>query len=99
MTLQEALNTIRDNGDMEFSVRKYSGRGMYGKECLAIDGDDIEPILLGYLIGLLAADDLSDLTGYLKGMRSDSMGRGMVYYWPYVKFAGEEESYDDDNED
>jgi len=99
MTLQEALKTVRNNGDMEFNVRKYSGRFMFGKQCLAIDGDDINPILLGYCIGLVAADEGVDLSGDLMGMRSDSMGLGMIYYWPYIEFEGDEDALDVDDEE
>ena len=51
----------------------YSGRGMYGKECVAIACDDADRAI--YLAGQ------KDLPMPV----SDSMGRRCVVYWPNIK--------------
>ena len=71
-------------------VRSYSGRAMYGKYCLAVTTDD-----LGDLLATIAADPKSrDFVHDLRGVREDSMGRGVVYYFPNIPMA--EWSSDDD---
>ena len=80
-TLQECLEKLADY--FGFDVRSYSGRGMYGKTCLAIVGEGINLISLGYALGEMDRDiDKYDLDN----MRSDSMGLGMVYYWPNIEY-------------
>lgn len=80
-TLQECLEKLADY--FGFDVRSYSGRGMYGKTCLAIVGEGISLISLGYALGEMDCDiDKYDLDN----MRSDSMGLGMVYYWPNIEY-------------
>lgn len=53
-------------------VRSYSGRGMYGEECIAVVCDD--------------AGDAVHEAGALgpPKPRTDSMGRGEVAYWPGI---------------
>lgn len=106
--LQIALEDIGLNCGVEFKIRSYSGRGMYGKECLAIDGDDINLMQLGFIMGQQVAEERQYLhtkvfvdESDMSGMRSDSMGLGMVYYWPHIAYVGnmdedDEEIYDDE---
>jgi len=49
----------------------YSGRGMFGKTCWAVDGDG-DPMKI-----IEAAAALG-----LTGARMDDMGRGTIIYWP-----------------
>jgi hypothetical protein len=89
--LQLCLEEI-ENGD--FKVRSYSGRGMYGKSCLAIVGDCINPVEIGYLIYEWCESNAEVLHGevpslnHISNMHSDSMGLGTVYYWPRIPFYG-----------
>lgn len=63
--------------DLGLEVISYSGRGMYGKKCLGVTGD-FEPYRLGVLVGKkLEPGDASPPTS-----KQDSMGRGIVLYWP-----------------
>lgn len=110
--------------DYGLSVRSYSGRGMSGRECLAVEAGDRELLKavfdIGYDLGHEAGeveahpnrsdcgpdplDDLSkkqqDLKVALRDMRQDSMGLGVVTYFPRVEFfdtaEGDEPEKDDD---
>ena len=92
--LQTMLESL-DFGD----VRSYSGRGMYGKECLAITGANLGA-LIGYLVE--SASELGEEVGYstiraLEGIKQDSLGMGNVYYFPsveYVEASDENEAED-----
>ena len=73
-----------------FEIRAYSGRGMYGQECLAVELDEGLGALMSDLI--LATEDLSgreieDLAQAVRGVRTDSMGRGQIAYFPDVPFT------------
>lgn len=55
------------------SVSCYSGRFMFGKECLAISGD--RDVLFLHLI-------VTGLAARLGVPRKDDLGKGEVWYWP-----------------
>lgn len=73
----------------------YSGRGMFGKECLAVVTDESAWTLRGEIQEILDGldptdatnDDLQDgLEALLdREPRQDSMGLSTVYYWPNVQ--------------
>jgi hypothetical protein len=94
--LQVALEQVRDNG-LKIRVRSYSGRGMFGAECMAVTFDrDVseteivtEALERGYAVGTDAA-----VKQALKGARFDNMGLGTVMYWPDVPYT-----LDDSNDD
>lgn len=72
-----------------FSPRSdYSGRGMYGKTCAGFDTDDDKGVRLGFLLHQLMGDDAVNL---VDSVRSDSMGRGMIYYFPGYTLGEQEE--------
>ena len=86
----------------ELDVRSYSGRGMYGRECLAIEGSSAMDIIASMLEKISeededAAEAASDLSEALRRSSQDSMGRDMVLYFPHIKF--EEEGEEDEEED
>jgi len=55
----------------------YSGRGMYGATCFSITGQHRD--LLAFLRAL--PDEVGD---ELVDPSTDSMGRDIVFYWPYA---------------
>ena len=58
----------------------YSGRGMYGKECLGIVGS------LGELLQfVLAMESLGQDTTWVQNVRQDSMGLDSIFYWPSIE--------------
>ena len=65
----------------------YSGRAMYGKECLGLVctlGDLLNFVTrLGYVVD---ADD--EVYDWITSVREDNMGLGTIYYWPRVQVQG-----------
>lgn len=88
MSLSAAVNALYD---LDFDIRSYSGRGMFGDTCLSIVTDDTVRTLKE--IG----DELGDLADLLGAHKIDAMGTDQVVYWPNVSWtavmaACEEES-------
>lgn len=95
--LQLALEALQGEREgFAYTVRSYSGRGMYGKECLAIVGDDLDAFALGVAVGdwLATHHGIGDYSW--PRMQSDSMDRGAVYYWPSEEFVDVEEEEEDE---
>ena len=91
--LQELLKNVN------YNPQSYSGRGMYGKECLAIVTNDKEKEVLSEIFIYLVRNnydstEIVSLVNALKEYKSDSMGKKYVYYWPYEKFEDEGEDED-----
>lgn len=83
--------------DMDFKVRRYSGRAMYGKYCVGVVTRD--PFELGLLIGLDLDSEMSEAFRNL-GTRSDSLGLSTIFYWPSLEWPeGVEEEDEDEDED
>jgi len=75
---------------------RYSGRGMYGRECLGVVGGLSD--LIKFVIAVY--DDWRSypenwpkgfIPGQLDSPVTDSMGRESIYYWPAIR-VGEEEA-------
>ncbi len=79
MKAETWINALRNEGH---APRAYSGRGMFGKQCVAITVAD----------WALAAMDLSDSSlpkggkTLLRDARTDSMGKQTVVYWPDMEW-------------
>ena len=74
--LQIALEEIATETG-KFFVHSYSGRGMYGKECLAISGRSLDILEV-------------NLMAKVGKKLSDDRGLGVVYYWPNIPYAEEQ---------
>jgi hypothetical protein len=80
--------------DAGLTPRSYSGRGMYGKECLGVDTDRSEMRVAAELIRAVIEtkeefdDSLYELAGILEDTQTDSMGMGIIMYWPNIPFEG-----------
>jgi len=88
--------------------RSYSGRGMYGSSCFAISGDQQQISEdIANIIEELAnnACDFSNDNEFEKqeacieamkyivaGQSQDNMGRGIVVYWPSLKWVADEDN-------
>jgi hypothetical protein len=87
MTFQQLLE------DNDYKTRSYSGRGMFGEECLAVTVDDI-PTAIWNIATMLAEFNAEAPTFNQesipepKGMRYDNMGRQSVLYWTRVPYEG-----------
>lgn len=70
--------------DSENVRSDYSGRGMYGKECIGFDLDrNADMLRLGAaIIAVLGEDEGSQV---ISDVSTDSMGLGMIAYFPSVQ--------------
>lgn len=84
-------------GNLDVTVRSYSGRGMYGKACVGFDverGQSVARFAFRLAVELShlgeegedAISDLCDLE-----WREDSMGMGAIAYLPGLPWEGDEE--------
>lgn len=83
------------------TVMSYSGRGMYGKECLAVSLDDSNGYGFTSRVVFEATweyrgDDDEDslmegMLDIIEGTATDNLGRGIVLYWPSVTYEEERE--------
>lgn len=79
----EKLVAIATTADIPLeSVRiDYSGRFMYGAECIGFDLDNASDTMrLG--AALFAVLDNEDAVGMMNDTRQDSMGLGIIVYFP-----------------
>jgi hypothetical protein len=75
-------------------ARSYSGRGMYGRECVGVTVNDPFEFfaeLLGSAYDSCKDDDeregvINGITDLLRDTRTDSMGRSMIVYWPSIEW-------------
>lgn len=72
----EMLEEAADEAGVEYRTN-YSGRGMYGAECFAIEGKTSDLIRFLRELPDEVGDQLVDPT-------TDSMGLDIVFYWPYL---------------
>ena len=89
-----------ESGELEF--RNYSGRGMFGEQCLGITGN------IGSIISNLVSlafeqggemsdtDKMHIVTGLSRGVSVDSMGLSSIVYFPGVRFTSQDEREMDD---
>jgi hypothetical protein len=94
--LQEAID--RANIYDEVSLRSYSGRYMYGKECIGIDGDTNDLLKVVIRAAIIDNELFEDLN--LDDISRDSMGMGSIWYWTHIDVDGVEfEDEDEEDED
>lgn len=77
------------------SCRSYSGRNMYGKSCLGVGWDgDLAIFIADFMRAMkdsnLSNADKEDIIDEFESMRTDSLGRGMIIYFPTVDFVDED---------
>lgn len=85
------FKSILENNDC--NVRSYSGRGMYGKECIGFTVDQ-DTNLLGLVAEIVASvSDLDEsvqdgLVTAFNRVRTDNMGLGTIVYFPSIPWSG-----------
>lgn len=83
------VRTIRDE---EYEPRSYSGRGMYGEECVAFSTDPGESThgaiidICSNIVQQIDDDTLSPeeaihMMSYMQDVRTDSLGKGAIVYF------------------
>lgn len=89
--IDDALDGARWAGDYDgLGDNSYSGRGMYGDTCASITFDSV--LELGrflFQLGYVAAseDCAKDVEQMVSALRTDSMGTGIVAYFPGFAFG------------
>jgi hypothetical protein len=85
--------------DAGIQTRSYSGRGMYGDTCLAAT-TDVGPgeIMAALVDAELTDDERNEVAQAVRSTRTDSMGRGIVYYWIDVPYEGDSEEDEEEEE-
>lgn len=81
MTGEELIEALENAG---YTARSYSGRGMYGRNCIGVDLNHAGDLFrlgvdVGSALGLLGAADVD-----LVAPRTDSMGMGIIAYWEWI---------------
>ena len=95
MSAERLIELIEEAGR---EARSYSGRGMYGEQCVGVDLDNASEIFgLGVEMANYAVDDERE---DLASLRStwDSMGLGVIIYFPGVRWpkGRDEDEADED---
>ena len=85
--IKELIKEYCDDEGLKYR-ENYSGKGMYGKSCVAVDCDNPLGALTGIFAYLVDSDD--DIDGYdvqlaLGEPREDSMGTGCILYFPHLR--------------
>lgn len=107
LTLQQMFQHVVDDSGQEMRIRSYSGRCMYGKECMALVCENYGQVarVIAGVMRLVCEQaenksespvEVDDVEIKLGRMRMDSMGCGIVAYWPDIPF---EKDADDDEDD
>ncbi len=95
---KHVLQIILDSRGL--ALRSYAGRGMR-HECLAITTDMQVGNLFADVLGGLSwqtGDDLADIAKAFRSMRSDSMGKSTIYYFPTVDYVSDDVDEDDSSD-
>ncbi len=82
MDFEMLCRLIKDAGGEPHS---YSGRGMYGKQCVGVSLDKSVSHFLADMLDSL--DDPAYCGWLLREAQQDQMGRGIVVYWPEVAWG------------
>jgi hypothetical protein len=78
----EALHFVWDNGGHDAAPRSYSGRGMMGEHCIAVElSSNGELMKIGFYLGQHFPIETN-----FPEPRTDSMGMGVIAYWPGLKW-------------
>ena len=94
-TNESLVQMICEMNDLE--ARSYSGRGMFGRECLGIVGKTVADVTADLFDGLDALDlpdsdaAYREVSAALRASRTDSMGMDVIVYFPEIAFVAKEE--------
>lgn len=74
----------------EITYFDYSGRGMYGKECVGFTCSTPELVKLFTHLAVACEDDSNWVFDLLETVRIDQLGRGLIHYFPDYTFSEED---------
>lgn len=84
-------NFVAENDDKYSIYEGYSGRGMFGEQCLGVivnEGNSCMEFMMdltSYLAKMSASDDKDFDLGFAEGMCSDSLGKDSIVYFPAIQ--------------
>jgi hypothetical protein len=92
------IREITDLAGGPVPTATYSGRGMFGQQCVGWDCDTITQILrLGAAIMSIMGDDAPDM---VTDASTDSMGLGTIVYFPrWQAIGGQLDEYNEEDDD
>lgn len=76
--------------DANFEVKSYSGRGMFGKSCVSVSQRDGEGVSAWEIARELFHENHDGAFENVPEPRQDSLGLGIVLYWPSYEWPQEE---------
>lgn len=95
-----------------YEVRSYSGRGMYGKECLAVTSEASGNVIINVVLQIMDAingpssdayyesvEAAKNLIQSLQNHREDSIGRSSIIYWPNIAWEDDQDENSDDEDE
>jgi len=82
--------------DAGYEPYAYSGRGMYGKKCVAINVERGQSI---WEIAIQVFKENEDIAEQVGTPTEDDMGLGAVFYWPNLPYEGKSDNEEEDSED
>lgn len=87
-----AQQLIAAFADSEFSLYTYSGRGMYGEQCVAFDAPSLAEGF-SHVTRMLGSAEvpIEDIADLLEHAKHDSMGMDVVIYWPNLAWPKQPE--------
>ena len=91
--LKMFVRWLKDNGDGIEPYYGYSGRGMFGELCFGLDCHREKDVFVALLDFALDGnmETLETIRDLIAGHAQDSMGRGMIVYFPEVDIKRWEE--------
>jgi hypothetical protein len=88
--VQQFIDALESEG---FEPKSYSGRGMYGKSCVSVSGEDEDgnDVSAWNVARALWYDRFDEAEGHLDipAPRQDQLGLGIVLYWPSYEWPQE----------
>lgn len=73
-----------------YDYSPYSGRFMYGKECPAVECDDLTEMFKMFVEA--SSNSYDTALRMARTARYDSLGRGYIVYWPDATYPEETEA-------
>ena len=87
--IQSMLQVAFD--ELGYNCREYSGRGMYGKNCLGVDLEESNLFTIGFevaeWVGNNYPERLCEVKDSINKIRQDSLGMNVIVYFPNVEFG------------
>ena len=93
MNMREELEAVLSKSEF---ARSYSGRAMYGTECLGFSGDSLGELIADMIDTVMdeswdaesERNLLAELSMNMRGLKTDNMGTGIVCYFPTLRWRG-----------